>query len=91
MTSSLLGEFGLPAFLVVVLIYVSIGHALWRTVANRRLDIRARAVGLVASGSILAMIPLASLFGSLDVISVSWPFMLLAGLICREHALSDGE
>jgi hypothetical protein len=91
LTSSLLGEFGLPAFIVVVLIYVVIGHALVRTVGNRRLDIRARAVGLVASGSILAMVPLASLFGSLDVISVSWPFMLLAGVICREHALSVGE
>ncbi len=90
LTSSLLGEFGLPAFVVVVLMYIGIGRALWRTVVSRRLDIRARAVGLVASGSILAMIPLASLFGSLDVISVSWPFMLLAGVICREHAVSDG-
>lgn len=90
LTSSLLGEFGVPAFLVVLLIYCGIGRALWRTVFNQRLDIRARAVGLVAAGSIVAMIPFASLFGSLDVISVSWPFMLLAGLICREHALSDG-
>jgi hypothetical protein len=88
LTSSLLGEFGLPAFVVVVLMYVGIGRALSRSMSNPRLDIRARAVGLVASGSILAMIPLASLFGSLDVISVSWPFMLLAGVICREHALS---
>lgn len=88
LSSSLLGEFGVPAFVVVVLMYAGIGRALWRTVFSQRLDIRARAVGLVASGSILAMIPLASLFGSLDVISVSWPFMLLAGLICREHALS---
>ena len=90
LTSSLLGEFGVPVFLVAVVMYAGIGRALWRSAFNRRLDIRARAVGLVASGSILAMIPLASLFGSLDVISVSWPFMLLAGLICREHALSDG-
>jgi hypothetical protein len=89
LTSSLLGEFGLPAFAVMVLMYAGIGRALWRTVASRRLDIRARAVGLVACGSIVAMIPLASLFGSLDVISVSWPFMLLAGMLCREHALSD--
>jgi hypothetical protein len=90
LTSSLLGEFGLPAFVVVLLMYSGIGRALWRTVFNQQLDIRARAVGLVASGSILAMIPLASLFGSFDVMSVSWPFMLLAGIICREHALSDG-
>jgi hypothetical protein len=91
LTSSLLGEFGVPAFVVVGLMYLAIARALWRSAFSRRLDIRARAVGLVASGSILGMIPLASLFGSLDVISVSWPFMLLAGLVCREHALSDGS
>ena len=88
LSSSLLGEFGVPAFVIVGLMYVAIGRAVWRSAFNDSLDIRARTVGLLAGGSILALTPLTSLFGSLDVMSVSWPVMLLSGLICREAALS---
>lgn len=87
LSSSLLGEFGVPAFFIVGLMYLAIGRAVWRTASHERLDIRARTAGLLACGSILALTPLASLFGSLDVMSVSWPVMLLSGVICREAAL----
>lgn len=87
LSSSLLGEFGLPAFVIVIAMYLSIGRALWRTVFYNRLDVRARSAGLLASASLLALIPLASLFGSLDVMSVSWPVMLLCGMLCREAAV----
>jgi hypothetical protein len=86
LTSSLLGEFGLPAFLIVAVMYLSIGRAVWRTAFHNRLDIRARTAGLLASAALLGLIPLASLFGSLDLMSVSWPVMLLSGMICREAA-----
>ena len=86
LTSSLLGEFGLPAFVIVMVMYLAIGRALWRTAFHHRFDIRARTAGLLASGSLLALIPFVSLFGSVEVMSVSWPFMLLSGLICREAA-----
>lgn len=84
LSSSLLAEFGVPAWLVVVVLYSMAGRAVWRSAKHHSLDIRARGAGLVAAGSILAMIPLASLFGSFDVISVSWPVMLLSGILCRE-------
>jgi hypothetical protein len=86
LSSSLLGEFGLPSFLIVFAMYWSIGRALWRALHDSRFDIRARAAGLLAAGSLVALIPLTSLFGSLDVMSVSWPVMLLSGLIVREAA-----
>lgn len=88
LSSSLLAEFGVPAFVIVGLMYLTIGRAVWRSASHHRLDIRARAAGLLACGSILALTPLASLFGSLDVLSISWPVMLLSGLICREAALA---
>ena len=88
LSSSLLGEFGVPALVTVGLVYLAIGRAVWRSASHDRLDIRARTAGLLACGSILALTPLTSLFGSLDVMSVSWPVMLLSGLICREAALS---
>ena len=90
LSSSLLAEFGVLAWIVVVVLYVSVGRAVWRTANHESPDIRGRAAGLAAGGSILVMIPLASLFGSFDVISVSWPVMLLSGIICREGAIWDG-
>jgi hypothetical protein len=91
LTSSLLAEFGVPAFIVLALTYLVIGRAVWRCRTDPRVDIRWRADGLVASGSILLMIPLTSLFGSFDVMSVSWPLMLLSGLVCHEAAVPPDQ
>jgi hypothetical protein len=89
LSSSLLAEFGVPAWIVAAILYFTVGRALWRAANHDSLDIRGRAAGLVAAGSILFLIPLTSLFGSFDVISVSWPMMLLSGILCREAARSD--
>jgi hypothetical protein len=86
LSSSLLGEFGVPAFVIVIVMYLSIGRAIWPTAFHDRLDIRARSAGLLAAGALLALVPLTSLFGSLDVMSVSWPVLLLSGMLCREAA-----
>lgn len=91
LSSSLLAEFGLPAWIIAVVLYGTVARAVWRSMKHPALDIRARGAGLVAAGSVLLMIPMASLFGSLEVISVSWPVMLLSGLVCREAALSDAS
>jgi hypothetical protein len=88
LSSSLLAEFGVIASLVIGIMYVSISLAVWRCRASPRLDIRSRSAGLLASGILLVMIPLTSLFGSLEVMSVSWPVMLLSGMLCREAAAS---
>lgn len=87
LSSSFLAEFGIPAFVIIGLMYLSIARAVWRTASHHRLDIRARTAGLLAGGSLLALIPLTSLFGSLEVMTLSWPLMLLSGLICREAAV----
>lgn len=86
LSSSLLAEFGVVACIVIGLMYLGVGRAVWRCTTDNRLDIRSRSAGLLASGSLLAMIPLTSLFGSLEVMSVSWPIMLLSGVLCREAA-----
>lgn len=86
LSSSLLAEFGIVACLAIGIMYLGIGRAVWRCTADPRLDIRSRSAGLLASGVLLAMIPLTSLFGSLEVMSVSWPVMLLSGVLCREAA-----
>jgi hypothetical protein len=87
LSSSLLAEFGVPAFLIAALWFAAIGHAVWQCRRSDRLDIRTRSAGLLAAGVILLTVPLTSLFGSLDVMSVSWPLMLLSGLLCREAAV----
>ena len=86
LTSSLLAEFGVPAFLIIIVLYAGIGQAVWKSARDARPDIRWRGVAVAACGVIFAFIPPTSLFGSFDVMSVSWPFMLVAGLICRESA-----
>ena len=89
LTSSLLAEFGVPAFLIVVGMYVSIARAVLRVATGAPPDLRWRAAAVSASGFILLMVPIASLFGSLDVISVSWPVFLLCGMVVRESAHSN--
>lgn len=87
LSSSLLAEFGILAVVVVGFLYLGIARAVWRCRFDGRLDIRARSAGLLACGCILALVPMTSLFGSLEVMSLSWPVMLLSGLTCRESAL----
>lgn len=91
LSSSLLGEFGVPAFVTILFLYGAIGRAVWRTVFHPRPEVRWRGVGLVAAGFVFALIPVASLFGSFDVISVTWVYMLSAGLLCRAAALPSAE
>jgi hypothetical protein len=89
LTSSLLGEFGIPAFLAAIVMYVTIIRTVWRTTYHRQLDIRTRGAGLIACWTIVGLTPIASLFGSFDVISVSWPLLLLSGMLCSEAANSS--
>ena len=89
LTSSLLAEFGIPVFLTAVVMFSILGRALWRCGLTEQADIRWRGAAMVSCGAILAAIPWASLFGSIDVLSVSWPTMLLAGVLCREAVRHD--
>jgi hypothetical protein len=86
LSSSLLAEFGVVACIVIGLMYMGIGRAVWQCTSDPRLHIRSRGAGLLAAVVLLALIPLTSLFGSLEVMSVSWPVMLLSGALCREAA-----
>ena len=89
LTSSLLAEFGIPVFLTAVIMFSILGRALWRCGLAAQIDLRWRGAAMVSCGAILAAIPWASLFGSIDVLSVAWPTMLLAGVLCREAAGDD--
>jgi len=86
LTSSLLAEFGIPAFLAIVVMFSTLGGALWRCGLAHHADLKWRGAAMLSCGAILAAIPWTSLFGSIDVLSVSWPTMLLAGVLCREAA-----
>jgi len=83
LTSSLLVELGWPAFLIVILMYLAVWRAVWRACQSGRMEIRARAAGCLACGAIVALTALTSLFGSIELPSVSWPVMLLSGIVCR--------
>ena len=83
LTSSILAELGLPAFLILLWAYLAIGRAVWRQRHSTDLKQVAYATGLTGAWLILILTALMSLFGSLDIISISWPIMLLAGLTCR--------
>lgn len=91
LTSSLLAEFGLPAFLVIVAIFVAIYRAVWRTAWHPDPEIRWRGAWIAMSALILWLVPVASLFGSFDVMSVTFPVMLMAGLVCRDAARATYE
>ena len=83
LTSSLLAEFGAPALLTLVLMYGAVGRELFRSCGDQRVAVRVRAAGILGCAAILALVATSSLFGSIDVMSVSWPVMLLAGVVCR--------
>ena len=83
LSSSLLAEFGAPAFLIALAMYVAVWRTVLRACADRRPGIRLRASGALACLSVLLLTSLSSLFGSFDTMSVSWPVMLLAGVTCR--------
>lgn len=88
LTSSLLVELGLPAFLIVTLMYFAMWRAVWRACQSVHKEISTRAAGCLACGAILMLTAIFSLFGSIDVMSVSWPLMLLSGIVCRIDARS---
>ena len=66
--------------------YGVIAAEIRRAARHADLEIRWRGVGAVGAGLVFMLIPVASLFGSFDVISVSWAFMLSAGVLCRDAA-----
>jgi len=86
LTSSLLAEYGILAFGCVTLMYAAIGREVWRATKHPNLSISTRARGVAASGTVFALVVAASLFGSLDALSLTWCLMLPAGLLCREPA-----
>jgi hypothetical protein len=88
LSSSLLGELGWPAFLIVAVMYLAVWRAVWRACQSAQMEIRARAAACLACGTILALTAVCSLFGSLELLSVSWPVMLLSGIVCRMDARS---
>lgn len=83
LTSSILAEFGLPAILVLTLGYLWIGQSVWHARRGGDAEQLAYSVGLMGCWLILMLTALTSIFGSLDVISVSWPVMLLMGMTSR--------
>jgi hypothetical protein len=83
LSSSLLAELGAPAFALFAMMYGLVAAALVRGATDRRVVVRAQAAGALAGVAILSLIFLTSLFGSIEMMSVSWPLMLLAGMTCR--------
>jgi hypothetical protein len=90
LTSSLLAEFGPIAFTLLMVTYFRLGFAVWRAASATSAHVRARAGAALAGLVLLAGLMVTSLFGSIDVLSLSWVVMLNAGLSCRLAALGDG-
>jgi hypothetical protein len=85
-TSSLLAEFGLVATLLAAIMYGAIGVAVWRTVRVPDLEGRAWGSALACFVIVFTLQAVTGLFGSIEVISVSWPAMFLAGMRARDVA-----
>jgi hypothetical protein len=88
LTSCVLAELGFPAFVILVWAYLAIGLAVWRARQSTDPEQVAFATGLTGWWLILILTALMSMFGSLDIISISWPVMFLAGMTCR---IGSGE
>ena len=86
LTSSWLVELGPPATLILLLIYGTILIRVWSCRQSDNPEDQAYAVGLVGCLLLLYLTASTSLFGSLEMISVSWPVMLLAGMTVRLEA-----
>lgn len=86
LTTSLVVEFGLLAFLVQAAIVITVLFEMWKAAQSRVLRIRAVASGAGAGVVLLLAIGFFSLFNSITVISVSWSVMILAGLSSRVAA-----
>lgn len=84
LSASLIAEFGLVAAGLVALMFGGVLTAVWRATFDPRIEVRARASGALANLVLLGLVPFASLFGSFDIMSVSWPVLLLAGQVCRQ-------
>jgi hypothetical protein len=93
LTSSWMVELGPLATAMLVLIYGIILIQVWRCTRSDNPKNRAYAVALVGCLIVMYLTAVVSLFGSLDVISVSWPVMLLAGMTVRseKHAKIKAE
>jgi hypothetical protein len=83
LTSSWLVELGPLATVMLVLAYGMILVRVWRCVRSDDLENRAYAAAVVGCLIVLYLTAATSLFGSLEVISVSWPVMLLGGMTVR--------
>lgn len=89
LTSGVLAELGLPAFLILIAAYIYIGWTLWRQRNSTDPIQVAYATGLTSCWLILILTAIVTLSGSLDTISISWPVMFLAGLTCRIGAVNE--
>ena len=89
LTSSLIMEFGLVSFLMIVMLYGSIGRNLWRCCNSHDLVVRMNATAVTACFFLLFSMSFITLFGSIDVISQSWVVMLFAGQISRRGAVAN--
>jgi hypothetical protein len=87
LTSSWLVELGPLATAMLALIYGTILIRVWRCVRSDDLENRAYAAGLVGCLIVLYLTAATSLFGSLEVISVSCAVMLLTGMTVRIDAV----
>jgi hypothetical protein len=83
LTSSVLAELGLPALLVLLAAYISVGWALWRERTSTDPEQAAYATGLTGCWLIIILTSMVTLAGSWDTISVAAPIMFLAGITCR--------
>jgi hypothetical protein len=86
LTTSFLVEFGLFAFIILTVTYAAVVWSVWRCLSSKDRLNRAYAGGLMGFLLILLLTAATALFGGFDTISVSWPFMFLAGITCQLEA-----
>jgi hypothetical protein len=86
LTTSLLVELGLIAYIILTISYIAVVITVWQCIYSKNRLNRAYASGLMGCLLILLLTATVTLFGGLDLISVSWPVMFLAGITCRLEA-----
>ena len=83
LTTSLAVEFGLPAFFILVWMYVTILHSVIQCTRSHDVTVRAYAAAAVPALVLLLASAALAQFGSISALSLSWPVMLLSGAVCR--------
>ena len=86
LTTSLAEEFGVPAFLLLCVLYGVVVWSAHRCTHSNEISVRTYGAAVVPGLLLLLGVGAMSLFASLSSLAFSWPLMIIAGSAAHLHA-----